>query len=844
MAWTLEHASVEQSLKQWGITAAMLDLPAMQAGSLTARIAGPTTDDILWAFKDGVILRRDSEVIFRGVSMPVLRSGDGNGEFITSLFKDPWWWLGQGAYTQAVWDAATSEARQAASVAMFAAIDAGTGWSVLSIGGQIAAIIAHCDALHGGGKMQIGTLDGDGFALAPTPQRLENATHEGALLRALQYVPDALPQWDHSTSPPTLNIRQRGSATTRSYSFADGTVQLGQEIKQRQDMAVTGVRILYRTLDALGNASAIIDQAGATSGSGVVEVEVDLTGGIATAAAPNVQPAVKQKYSVESETLDDIGTAAWWFANGDTGAEDVGNIIVASSSKVGGFSRLYKGGAMPASVAADHVATATITGALYVYFGPHTFPDGHQEAHTEKRLITLKVPTTDLTGDYELLVKDAVVSAPTSEASLAAFAPAGIAAQLLAAWSQAQQEGSFRVVGTECTEAVRPGDNVNITGGRAEWSTMAAQVQRVGMDILRGITTVTLGVAAHLSLEEFVKMLRVMRIAPALDLDRQSQGLPSGDASDIENPELVTPATTISSVMLKKVIAEYSTPTHKQTVDAENATVANELLDNTAKSTVKPDLVKVENPTTSEKTEVQSTAIVVHDVSAEDKNESKANVSTITNSAGDKCEVKADQIVLTAADGGTLTLSAAGGGSITLTKDGKTTTLSLLSLLHNDGAGNLNTITEGGMTVENASSTGSYTAANASVETGTDSTTIDAASGVTVQSGSNTGTLDSSQMQILIGSDSVTVSPEGGLDASADGKTAQFSPAGGLNHEDSGQVAQLSAAAGLHLEASAGITNVVAIAGETIELQSTDVCDTGGTEPVTQTAYFLRGTPA
>jgi hypothetical protein len=55
------------------------------------------------------------------------------------------------------------------------------------------------------------------------------------------------------------------------------------------------------------------------------------------------------------------------------------------------------------------------------------------------------------------------------------------------------------------------GNNLNLTGSLAEWSTMQACIQQITYDLTAGRTTLAFGPAAHLGAKDFVERLRANR---------------------------------------------------------------------------------------------------------------------------------------------------------------------------------------------------------------------------------------------------------------------------------------------------------------------------------------------
>jgi hypothetical protein len=95
--------------------------------------------------------------------------------------------------------------------------------------------------------------------------------------------------------------------------------------------------------------------------------------------------------------------------------------------------------------------------------------------------------------------------------------PTGLAAAVYAAMSSLQHEGSFTLVESECTLGIRPGKVVNLTGGRSEWTTMAAVVQQVAADLETGRTEIQVGFPTQLGPADLVEIYRANRFKRGAD---------------------------------------------------------------------------------------------------------------------------------------------------------------------------------------------------------------------------------------------------------------------------------------------------------------------------------------
>src|SRR5580658_495240 len=89
--------------------------------------------------------------------------------------------------------------------------------------------------------------------------------------------------------------------------------------------------------------------------------------------------------------------------------------------------------------------------------------------------------------------------------------PYGLAGYIYNIASIPQYEGTFHIQETEITDPCPMGNNLNLTGSLAEWSTMQACIQQITYDLAAGRTTLAFGPAAHLGAKDFVERLRANR---------------------------------------------------------------------------------------------------------------------------------------------------------------------------------------------------------------------------------------------------------------------------------------------------------------------------------------------
>ena len=89
--------------------------------------------------------------------------------------------------------------------------------------------------------------------------------------------------------------------------------------------------------------------------------------------------------------------------------------------------------------------------------------------------------------------------------------PYGLAGYIYQIAKIPQYEGTITLQENEITDACPPGNNLNLTGGLAEWATMNAMVQQITYDLLTARTTITIGPAAHLGCKDMIERIRINR---------------------------------------------------------------------------------------------------------------------------------------------------------------------------------------------------------------------------------------------------------------------------------------------------------------------------------------------
>jgi hypothetical protein len=113
--------------------------------------------------------------------------------------------------------------------------------------------------------------------------------------------------------------------------------------------------------------------------------------------------------------------------------------------------------------------------------------------------------------------------------------PAGLAQALLDAVGILAYDGFVELTEEECSGLAAPGALLNLSGGRAEWATMAAQVQRVEEWVDLGRTRVTVGPGKHLGHADLAELLRVnSQRRLSFRLTERTTGRATGNAAQVQ----------------------------------------------------------------------------------------------------------------------------------------------------------------------------------------------------------------------------------------------------------------------------------------------------------------------
>jgi hypothetical protein len=535
VSWTLRDASgVEKSAADWGVDELARVRVNQQTDMLTFRAAGRGSDaDPLFALGSTVRLFNDGAPRFYGRVVQVPGRATGAGEDQLYQLAGPWWYLENLVFQQA-WEMTNglTTALVATNVSRIILGQASDG-TKLATGAAILEVLNY--AIAQGAPLAVGTITPN--AIAPYAEALDESCAE-IIRHFLRWTPDAIAALDYTTSPyPTLSIVQRSSAASVTLP-AYGAPVSGLELTPRHDLQTPCVQVKFEQTDDIdGDTFTTLNvQTAPTSATGselgALVMTVDLAGARATYHSQTIETG-----SIPSSDATTSGVT-WWQGKfpwlNDFAATD---LTVVSGTQT---STIENPGSYPDVTATDlpnellsgslsswmnFQSAPLIVQATLQFTGTATAESTDVFGSTNERVVYTRVIGTNAdSGTYKRL----------TSATDAEPVPTGLAAAIYAGTSVLQYDGVLELTDQECSGAATPGQLLNLSGGRAEWATMAAQIQRVEELIDTGVTRITVGPAKHLGVRDLTALLKVNRLRrPSYRLAERTSGEASGNAAQV-----------------------------------------------------------------------------------------------------------------------------------------------------------------------------------------------------------------------------------------------------------------------------------------------------------------------
>ena len=265
IAWTIKGEAGKtlddtvRTVASLAVDSAVLDFRSLTDDILSLAVV---TDDITTALLpelgQSVTIYRDGVQFFVGTvtSNPVSITEGSHAARIEA--SGPWWWMERINFTQDQTDGAGNTEERISYV-----------FGTASGGGNLKTHIENAidRAITLGVPMQRGTV----ASFFDVPRiTLNQSTCGQALAELVRLVPDTMVWFDYSTSPPTINVSRRGSATTRTLDYDTGAITR-IEIQPLIDLQVTQVRLPYVERNSAGQ-TVFNEQASGSATTGKVQI--------------------------------------------------------------------------------------------------------------------------------------------------------------------------------------------------------------------------------------------------------------------------------------------------------------------------------------------------------------------------------------------------------------------------------------------------------------------------------------------------------------------------------------------------------------------------------------------
>lgn len=466
----------------------------MDAVEFDAPAALALTADISYTYGSSYIIWKDGVRWFYGRVVTIPRQGSDKEETRHVRMEGPWWYFEHATYMQSwkVYDTSGEVLTNVnkCRVVLFQDSDGNRIASGTQVGDVVDWLISR------GAPITKGTID-SGITL-PYDERV-NLRCADVIMTIIRWTPDYVGWFDYSTSPyPTFHFRAKSSLSAVTHAL---TTDQGRslQITPRYDLQKPGVYLIYEkthSVDGYTYNTVTNDIAGNQSAIDCVYGVFDLQG---TSRTYVKQKIVTEDYPDEEE--EEAFKAWWkarigWLANVADADFDVYDMSV--DSAISSYSRVLKDGMIQ-----DWMSKNAVQGCIRAKVSA-TIRD------SEDAVLEIKA---DVDVSVEVTATDASTRTYTRLSSFDAGeeTPTGVAAALYNSWSVLHFEGSLIKEEQECSGTLLPGKTLNISGGRSEWTSMAAIVQRVSEDVDSGTTTIFFGPPAQVEADSLVALFRALR---------------------------------------------------------------------------------------------------------------------------------------------------------------------------------------------------------------------------------------------------------------------------------------------------------------------------------------------
>jgi hypothetical protein len=538
--WTIIDADgVEKSVADWGLCELVRERINQKPDLVTFRAEGQPSDaDPIFALDSTIRLFQNGTPWFYGRVVQAPGRAAATAEEQLYRVAGPWWYL-ENLVFQQTWQTTNGvDATLIPTSKSRIILGQKSDGTRLATGAAILEVLAYATAR--GAPITVGTVTPN--AIAPYAEALDQSCAE-VIRNFLRWTPDAMAAFDYTTTPyPTLSIQRRADAATISLP-AYGAPISGLDLTPRYDLQAPAVVLKFEQTNDIDNDTytSLIVQSAPTTATGDELGALVMTLDLAGARATYQKQPVKTTPIPQTDTAS--GVIAWWkgrfpwlsdFDDSDLSVvSGTQSVTIENPSDYPGITvsdvpnELLSGSiAAWMNLNAAHLRVS----ATLKYTGAATDESSAVFDATNQRVVYTRIVGTNAeTQTYSRL---------TSETE-AEPVPTGLAQAVYDAVSVLQYDGVLEMTEQECSGTGAPGLLLNLSGGRAEWATMAAQIQRVEEKVDLGQTLITVGPAKHLGQTELAAWLRANRNRRiSFRLSERTTGSGSGNAAKVNGGEL------------------------------------------------------------------------------------------------------------------------------------------------------------------------------------------------------------------------------------------------------------------------------------------------------------------
>jgi len=495
-----------------GVCQPVLTLRTNGLDELTWQMPGDFLADPAYAYASTIYLARgvttDGATVYtcrlvgRITSIP--RQAASAAETLTFRASGAWWWLEQITYAQQ-WQTMRSSDNALINFNIWRVVFGQTDDGVYcDSGAQISAAVAYAIAV--GAPIVAGTID----TLAVLPYSEHICVRCADVIRqCLRFQPDVCCWFDYNNRNgsgipvPKFYCRTPANLTPVNVAVL-GTDADSVTMTPRYDLQMPGVSIMYEQANTYNGKSyrnVYIDNAPSP-----LPTDPRIVGLYFEMAGSDAQ-TVEQEITVEDYPSDPYTDKAFWRAilpwlDPDEIAD--ADLAIQNVTRDGVSDPLLP----------SYLTDGQITPWMTDKFGVKAEEEiweadiSYSRKSASGTIVEEKVETKHVS--VKLLSTDGLSQKYTTLSSYTAAEPInmGLAAQLYASWSRLHWDGAFRLTEDEASFQAVPGNLVNLTGGLSAWSTMAALVQDVVVDLTSGYSQIKTGTCGRLEADSLVALFR------------------------------------------------------------------------------------------------------------------------------------------------------------------------------------------------------------------------------------------------------------------------------------------------------------------------------------------------